>query len=198
MAETRFEAGQLLIFYGAIEAVSTISTSNIALTGLQNLNGATGADGDRVFVTGQTTSTEDGVYIMRSGAWELADDSFDGADLGSILFRIEDGTFAGQLWNVTNSRGAGVVGTDALAVALVVDPSVMANNRVFGEEASFTAPTTTATVANTPIAGLERVYRNGQRLNEGAGNDYTLSGNTFTFARTLTASTVILVDYEYV
>ncbi len=198
MAETRIDSGQLKLFYGAVEAVSTISTTNITLSGLQNLNGATGADGDRVFVSGQTDPTEDGIYEMRAGAWERAPDSALTLDMGSMLFRIEDGTFAGQLWNVTDSKGSAVVGTDNLTIALVVDPAQMANNRIFGEELSYTNNTFTGTVANAPIAGLERVFRNGQRMNEGAGNDYTLSGSTFTFAKKLTPGTLVLVDYEYV
>ena len=198
MAESRIESGQLRLFYGAVQSVSTISTTNITLSGLQNLNGATGVAGDRVFVTGQTTTTEDGIYEQAAGAWERAADSALTLDMGSMLFRIEDGTFAGQIWNVTDSKGAAVVGTDAITIALVVDPSIMANNRVFGEELSFTPGAFTGTVSNTPVAGIERVYRNGQRMNEGAGNDYTLSGSTFTFTKKLTGNTLVLVDYEYV
>jgi phage-related tail fiber protein len=197
MAETYIDKGQLRLFYGAVEAVSTVSTTNITLSGLQNLNGATGADGDRVFVTGQTTSTEDGIYLMRAGAWERAEDAPTTLDLGSMLFRVEDGTFAGQLWNVTTAKGSAVIGTDAIAIALVVDPSATMNTRVFGEELSYTPNDFTGTVSNAPIAGLERVYRNGVRQNEGIGNDYTLSGSTFTFTKKLTAGTVVLVDYEY-
>lgn len=39
----------------------------------------------------------------------------------------------------------------------------------------------TFTLANTPIAGTVSVYWNGQRMHEGAGNDYTISGATVTF-----------------
>jgi hypothetical protein len=201
MSATGIQAGQLENFYGALEAVSVISTSNITLSGLQNINGATGADGDRVLVTGQTTATEDGIYIMRAAAWERAADADDDggftADLGGMLVRVEDGTDAGKFYVITNARGAGVVATDQLSVSLAFDPGATTPNRVFGEEATFTPGTFTATVANDPTDVTLRVYRNGVRLQEGAGNDYTQSGVTLTFTRRLRPNDKILVDYEY-
>ena len=201
MSVTAIEADQVLNFYGQLEAVSTVTTTNITLSGVQDLNGATGAAGDRVFVAGQTVGTEDGIYIMDSGAWIRAQDADDDgnfvADLGSMLFIIEDGTFAGQTWKVSNARGVGVVGTDDLFIAVYFDPASVPANRVFGEEASFTTGEFTATILNTPTAGTERVYRNGSRQQEGGPNDYTISGTTLTFARKLSANTKILVDYEF-
>lgn len=40
---------------------------------------------------------------------------------------------------------------------------------------------TTFTLANTPIAGSEHIYRNGVLQESGAGNDYTISGATITY-----------------
>jgi hypothetical protein len=202
MSATGITAEQLENFYGQLEAVSTVSQTNISLTGLQNLNGATGADGDRVAVFGQTTGTEDGIYIMRAAAWERsADADPDGsfvADLGSMLFIIEDGTFAGQEWKIDQKRGAGIIGTDALTATLFLDPSALGmNTKVFGEVPTFTVNTFTASIANAPTAGTLRVYRNTGRLLEGAGNDYTLAGTTITFTRRLRPRTTLIVDYEY-
>lgn len=41
---------------------------------------------------------------------------------------------------------------------------------------------TVFTLANTPIAGTEEVFFNGSLLDAGAGTDYTISGDTITFA----------------
>ncbi len=39
----------------------------------------------------------------------------------------------------------------------------------------------TFTLANTPVAGTEHLFKNGLRQTSGAGNDYTISGLTITF-----------------
>jgi len=202
MSATRIGAEDAANFYGVLEAVSVIATTNLTLSGLQNIDGATGADGDLVGVFGQTVTTEDGIYIMRTGAWERAanadDDGTFTADLGSMLFIIEDGNKAGQLWKIDQKRGGGVVGTNDLSATLYLDPaSIGMLTKVWGEDLAYTNNTFTADLANAPSAGTLRVYRNGKRLREGAGNDYTLAGVTITFSRKLRPGTVLLADYEY-
>lgn len=65
---------------------------------------------------------------------------------------------------------------------------------VYNEAVSGSA--TTWTLAHTPVAGTLRLYANGQRLTEGALNDFTLSGTTIT--TNLSWSTgALLADYEY-
>ena len=195
MAVTLIRSGQLDSFYGTLEAVRTIATTNLTLSGLQDIDGDTGADGHRVVVTGQTTDTEDGIYLMRATAWERAPDAEEDIDLGSMLFKIEAGNKAGQLWGFDQLRGAGVVGTDGLTASRQADES--GATKVYNEEASFSAGNFTATIANTPDADTQRVYRNGVRQNPGASDDYTIAAATLTFAKKLQASDVILVDYEY-
>ena len=54
------------------------------------------------------------------------------------------------------------------------------------------------TLAATPVAGTEQLYLNGIRRKEGAGNDYTISGDTITFnagAIPITGDS-LLVDYR--
>lgn len=51
------------------------------------------------------------------------------------------------------------------------------------------------TLSNTPTANTEQVFLNGILQNVGAGNDYTISGNTITFAIPPIVTDVILVNY---
>lgn len=71
--------------------------------------------------------------------------------------------------------------------------------RVFGEAPTVTngSPTIGA-LANIPVTNV-RVYWNGIRAQEGAGNDYTLNPTTgvITLSENAKAKTKILVDYEY-
>lgn len=56
----------------------TVATTPITLAGLQTVNGVTLAEDDRVLVTGQADTTENGIYPASNGAWSRALD-FDGA-----------------------------------------------------------------------------------------------------------------------
>lgn len=57
---------------------------------------------------------------------------------------------------------------------------------------------TSFTLAHTPIANTLQLYRGGIRIQQGAGKDYTLSGNTITLSSSLSTGEVLLADYEYV
>lgn len=85
--------------------------------------------------------------------------------------------------------GAGV-GTDPAVVAHVAD-------LVFGEVPAgvVNGTNTTFTLANQAVGSSVRVYQNGLRLREGAGNDYTFAGDTLTFNTPPASGDVILVDY---
>lgn len=56
---------------------------------------------------------------------------------------------------------------------------------------------TTFTLANTPLAGKEEVFFNGVLQDVGAGNDYTISGNTITMVIAPETGTKIRVSYIY-
>jgi len=53
------------------------------------------------------------------------------------------------------------------------------------------------TLANTPALGKEQVFQNGQLLEPGAGNDYTISGATITMLTVPLATERIRVNYVY-
>lgn len=57
----------------------------------------------------------------------------------------------------------------------------------------------TFTLANTPVSGSEHVYLNGQLLNVGAGNDYTIATNTLTMltGKIPVSTDVLLCSYRY-
>jgi hypothetical protein len=51
------------------------------------------------------------------------------------------------------------------------------------------------TLANTPVAGTEQVFLNGLLQQEGAGNDYTISGDTITFVTAPETGWKLFVNY---
>lgn len=54
---------------------------------------------------------------------------------------------------------------------------------------------TSFTLANTPVSGTEQVFLNGMLQHEGAGNDYTISGDTITFVTAPDAGWKLFVNY---
>ena len=54
---------------------------------------------------------------------------------------------------------------------------------------------TSFVLANTPNIGSEQVFINGTLLNVGGANDYTISGDTITFAVAPLSDDVVLVNY---
>lgn len=85
----------------------TIATANVALTGLQTINGVTltaGEPGGRVLLTGQTNPAENGPWAAASGAWARATDANTSAEVTSGMFvRITEGARAGEGWVLTTA-----------------------------------------------------------------------------------------------
>lgn len=54
----------------------------------------------------------------------------------------------------------------------------------------------TFTLANTPVSGTEHIYLCGLRLTPGAGNDYTISGNTITMVQAPRSTDNFICDYR--
>jgi hypothetical protein len=82
-----------------MRAVNVATTTNIALSGLQTIDGVLLAAGDRVLVKDQTTGTQNGAYTVAAGAWSRTPD-FDGTPASEVmtgaLFYVEFGTANGN------------------------------------------------------------------------------------------------------
>lgn len=103
------------------DAVRTATTANITLSGLQTIDGITLVAGNRVLVKNQSTASQNGIYVVASGAWSRATDA-DSATADSevktgMTVMVSEGTTqAGQQWSLT-TNGAITVGSTALTFA---------------------------------------------------------------------------------
>lgn len=78
---------------GGTGRVARLATAgNVTLSGLQTIDGVVGADGDRIFVRGQTTAAQNGIYIMASGAWTRATDANTWSSFVGMLCTITEGS----------------------------------------------------------------------------------------------------------
>lgn len=80
------------------EHVAVATTANITLSGVQTIDGVAGAVDFRVLVKNQTTATENGIYLMKSGAWVRATDGDSGVDLEWAVVPVSGGSQSGKLF----------------------------------------------------------------------------------------------------
>lgn len=105
--------------------VKVATTTNITLSGEQTIDGvavyafqgfqvSSITEDDRVLVKNQTTQTQNGIYLVRTGAWARAKD-FDGSrdvTQGTLVY-VKSGTVnANSYWRLTTTSNPITFGTD--------------------------------------------------------------------------------------
>jgi hypothetical protein len=78
--------------------------NNLALSGLLTVDTVTLSAGDRVLAIGQTTASQNGIYIAAAGAWTRATDVDTGPEIeGMAVFVMEGLIFADTAWVCTTN-----------------------------------------------------------------------------------------------
>ena len=98
------------------EAVKVATTANITLSGTQTIDGVAVSADERVLVKSQSTASQNGLYLCKSGSWARTDDLAAGSDASSVFVFVDQGTVNSENGFVcTTSKGSAVVGTNNLA-----------------------------------------------------------------------------------
>ena len=98
------------------DSVKVATTANITLSGTQTIDGVAVSADERVLVKNQSTASENGLYLCKSGSWSRTDDLAAGANAAGVFVFIESGsTQADQGFVCTSDSGSAVVGTNSLA-----------------------------------------------------------------------------------
>jgi len=100
-------------------SVRGMSTTDETLSGTTTVDTTVslGVD-DRVLLTGQSTASENGIWVVKAGAWARPEDFATGSSAAGALVFIQEGTIhASELWACTTLSGSDVVGTNTLAFA---------------------------------------------------------------------------------
>lgn len=105
------------------DPVRVLFTTNQTLSGLPttaNSDNVTLAAGDRILLTGQTTGTQNGIWLVQSGAWTRPTDFNETSDIesGTEVLVNEGTTYGGSVWRITTT-GAITFGTTSIAWAQV-------------------------------------------------------------------------------
>ncbi len=95
-----------------VEVVAT-TDQNIQTGGLLTIDGITLVAGQRVLLVGQTTQTENGVYLAATGAWARATDTIAPE---TFWYTIAGTAYAGTQWKVSNT-GTITIGTTAITIS---------------------------------------------------------------------------------
>ncbi|WP_240049839.1 phage tail protein [Pseudomonas koreensis] len=98
------------------QSVRVATTANIALSGLQVVDGVTLVAGDRVLVKNQNTAKDNGLYAAAAGNWSRTADADTNAEVTSaLLVSVEQGaTQADSRWQLITDATI-VLGTTALS-----------------------------------------------------------------------------------
>lgn len=156
-------------------SVVAATTANITLSGTQTIDGIALAVGDRVLVKNQSTGSENGIYVVASGAWgraEDADNSPSGGEVSSGMFTfVESGTVNSNTGFVLTTLNPITLGTTALTFTIFTTAGAI----TAGDGLTKVGDTLSVNVTG----GLEIVADNVQIASTAAGNGLTISSGVF-------------------
>lgn len=100
-------------------SVRVASTANLTLSGAQTIDGVACIAGDRVLAKDQTTTSQNGIYVVAAGAWTRATDADVSAEVTSgMRVGVEVGTVnAGSLWSLSTANPI-TLGTTGLTFSI--------------------------------------------------------------------------------
>jgi hypothetical protein len=100
------------------DSVMVATTANITLSGTQTIDGIAVTAGQRVLVKDQTTTSQNGIYIVSASAWSRSTDADTAAELNSgVFFFVEKGTVNADNGFVMTQDTAITFGSTAITFA---------------------------------------------------------------------------------
>jgi hypothetical protein len=153
-------------------SVVVATTANITLSGTKTVDGVALSVGDRVLVKNQTTGSENGIYVVASGAWSRSADADSDVEVTSGMFTfVEQGTANADSGFVLSTDGVIAVGTTALVFAqfsgagqIVAGSGLTKSGNTLSIDTGYvgqTSITTLGTVANGVWNGTEIAVASG-------------------------------------
>ncbi|MCM8710547.1 hypothetical protein M2651_05840 [Clostridium sp. SYSU_GA19001] len=97
------------------DPVRVATTANITLSGTQTIDGVAVVAGDRVLVKNQTTASQNGIYVVASGAWSRASDANTSSEVkAGLCVWVNEGTTNGDSRWVLTTNDTIILGTTSL------------------------------------------------------------------------------------
>jgi hypothetical protein len=98
------------------DPVRVVATSNVALTGLQTIDGVVLSANDRVLLVAQTDPIQNGVYSAASGAWSRHVNEDEDSELKGAFWLVNEGTVGQKQQWIVNNATMPDVGVDAITI----------------------------------------------------------------------------------
>ena len=95
-------------------SVKAATTANITLSGPQTVDGVALVAGDRVLVKNQTTTSQNGIYVVAAGAWTRALDADTASKIASAIVAVDSGTVDGGKLFDNDFKTTDTLGTTAM------------------------------------------------------------------------------------
>lgn len=109
--------------------VKAASTANLTLSGEQTIDGISCVTGDRVLAKDQSTASENGIYVVDSGAWTRATDLDSWDEVPNATVAVEQGSVnADRNYQVTSDSGGTIDSTNMTWVQVGGGDLVSSNN----------------------------------------------------------------------
>ena len=113
-AYTKTQVDSLIQGLDPKASVKAATTANITLSGTQTIDGIALVAGDRVLVKNQTTTSQNGIYLVAAGAWTRATDMDAWTEVPGAYVFVEQGTANADIGYVCTSDQSGAIDSTAI------------------------------------------------------------------------------------
>lgn len=159
----------------AKQSVAAVATTNLGLTGLSAIDGVTPVSGSRILATGQTTSSQNGLWVAASGAWARPTDFASAStQLGTFVF-VEAGTVgANSGWFMSGTTNIVVDTTAQTWVQFSGAGEITAGTGLSksGNTLSLTTPVAAANGGAGSVSGILKANGSGTVSAAASATDY--------------------------
>lgn len=175
------------------QSVRAATTANITLSNTQTIDGVALSVGDRVLVKDQSTASQNGIYVVASGAWSRSTDADEPAEVTpGFFFFVEEGTVNADSGWVMTADGTITIGTTAITFAQFSG----AGQIIAGNGLSKSGNTLSVNVANgieisadnvqlaATVAGAGLAYTSGVLSIGGTADRITINADSIDIAST--------------
>jgi uncharacterized cupin superfamily protein len=160
MAQTDRSTG-LVGHTGIKQPARAATTANITLSGEQTIDGVACVTGDRVLVKNQTTASENGVWVVDTGAWSRAKDFNGTYDIvNGTMIRVNEGSVNADALFIVDTADPLTIGTTSLVFSrLAINYLVKSSHVATAGQTVFTLSTTYQVGANNLAVYVDGIHQ---------------------------------------